>query len=144
TMRKCAGFTLVAVLTLGLGIGANTAIFTLIDAVLLKMLPVRNPQELVLLRWAVPQSNFSGSGTWTVGRRWVNGEAWKESGKSVGTSCSYPAFRQLRAENHGLVDMLAFGDLGNHTNVVADGAPGVALGQMAIGKIITTMGNKPI
>src|SRR5262249_20581314 len=105
TMRNSAGFTFVAVLTLALGIGANAAIFTVIDAVLLKMLPVKNPQELVLLRWAVPLSSFSGSGTWTEGRHWVNGEVRPESGKTVGSSFSYPAFRELRAENHGLADL---------------------------------------
>jgi hypothetical protein len=46
-LRQSPGFTLVAVLSLALGIGANTAIFQLIDAIRLKMLPVRNPQELV-------------------------------------------------------------------------------------------------
>ena len=50
-MLKSRGFTMVAVLSLSLGIGANTAIFSLIDAILLKKLPVRKPEELVLFNW---------------------------------------------------------------------------------------------
>src|SRR6266852_1717409 len=49
TLRKSPLFTAVAVLSLALGIGANTAIFSLIDQLILQMLPVRNPAELVLL-----------------------------------------------------------------------------------------------
>ncbi|MCU1262899.1 MAG: hypothetical protein JWO80_5784, partial [Bryobacterales bacterium] len=50
TMRHNPGFTITAVLSLALGIGANTAIFSLIDALMLRWLPVRAPQELVQLK----------------------------------------------------------------------------------------------
>ena len=49
TLRKSPVFACVAILSLALGIGANTAIFTLMDQVLLRMLPVQNPEQLVML-----------------------------------------------------------------------------------------------
>src|SRR5688572_9540375 len=56
------GFTAVAVLSLALGIGANTAIFQLVDAVRLRTLPVEDPQDLVYINFA---PNNSRSGWWS-------------------------------------------------------------------------------
>jgi len=72
-------FTIVAILSLALGIGANTAIFSLLDQILLRMLPVKNPQELVKL-YAM-KGVFSGS-------------------SRCSSDCiSYPAYRELRDRN---------------------------------------------
>ena len=71
TLRKSPGFTVVAALSLALGIGASTAIFSLVDPILLRLLPVKNPEQLVALK-AVDQRGENGS--------WF----------------SYPMFAQLR------------------------------------------------
>ncbi|MGH9403926.1 MAG: hypothetical protein ACRD2P_17735 [Terriglobia bacterium] len=52
---RSPALTAVVVLSLALGIGANTAIFSLMDAVILKNLPVKRPEQLVLLQWATQQ-----------------------------------------------------------------------------------------
>jgi len=60
TLRNSPAFAAIAILTLALGIGANTAIFSLIDTVVLRMLPVRNPQELVQLSRLDPARGGKG------------------------------------------------------------------------------------
>ena len=92
-LRKSPGFTVTVVLTLALGIGANAAIFTLFDQVLLRMLPVRNPKELVRLEWS---GSFSGSMS-------------AFGGNSPGhiNYFSYPMYRDLREQNSVFQGILA-------------------------------------
>src|SRR5277367_4071430 len=89
-LRRSPGFTAVAVITLALGIGANTAIFTLLDQVFLRRLPVREPKQLVRLQ-------FSGSAS---GRR-------DSYGGDPGDYFSYPMYRDLRDQNKVFAGVLA-------------------------------------
>ena len=89
-LAKSPGFTAVAVLTLALGIGANTAIFTLINALMLRSLPVERPQELFFL------GDEEGSGTYSGG---IPTGSWKEF--------SYRVYQQLREQNQLFTDLCA-------------------------------------
>ncbi|MBL8238937.1 MAG: ABC transporter permease [Bryobacterales bacterium] len=64
-LRRSPGFTAVAIASLALGIGANTALFTIANAIMLKMLPVRNPHEIVELLQQYP-GEPRGNGYWSV------------------------------------------------------------------------------
>jgi predicted permease len=123
-------FTTVAVLSLMLGIGANTAIFSLINAVLLKTLPVKNPEQLVLLRWVsgpkMPPKSLSGGLDTTNGQR-------------TSTSFSYPAFEQFRDNNEVFSDTLAFAEL-ERLNVGIDGQSELAGGQVVSGEYYSALG----
>ena len=103
-LRKTPLFTAVAVASLAIGIGANTAIFSLLDTVLLRMLPVRNPEQLVVLKWGA-QTPIEISATWANGGDDGQG-GWTRN------VVSWPIFTQMRAQSRGIQDALGFSPLG--------------------------------
>jgi putative ABC transport system permease protein len=81
-LAKSPMFTVVAIFTLALGIGGNTAIFSVVNAVLLRPLPFRNPEQLVILSEKSPQFNEM--------------------------SVAYQNYEDWRAQNHSFSEMAAF------------------------------------
>jgi len=94
-LRKSPAFTITVVVTLALGIGANAAVFTLFDQVLLRMLPVHRPQELVRFEWS---GNFSGSAS--------------SFGGDSTNYFSYPMYKDLRDRNQVFSGVLAADRIG--------------------------------
>ena len=132
TLRRTPAFTVVAVLTLALGIGANTAIFSLVDAVMLKLLPVREPQRLFFLRSSSVQvGNFHISRTVSLGTLKQMAQA-----KTLDGITAYDEAPHLNVSVNGRVD-LASGNFvsGTYFNVL--GVPAV------LGRTLTPDDDRP-
>lgn len=126
-MRNSPGFTAVAVLSLALGIGANTAIFTLIDAVMLRLLPVKDPQSIVLL-------NEPGSGGMSVGIATGDRALY-----------SYPEYVQLRDRNTVLAGLTAVQSVVDRASIAIgpQGAREPANFKMVSGNFFDVLGVSP-
>ena len=138
TLAKNPGFTAVAVLSLALGIGANTAIFSLIDAVMLKMLPVENPQQLTLLNWAAQGSPGVMPANGIIHSLSGNMNQDK-TGRLTSTSFSYPTFEQIHGSNEVFSKVFAFADP-DPVNFYADGQAAWANAELVSGDYFAGLG----
>ncbi len=134
-LRHSPVFTSVAILSLALGIGANTAVFSLVDAVMLKSLPVHSPEELRILTWVRTdkEPDISHSGYTTEDPK---------TGQHVSGSFSYAAYRQFRDSVPQFSDLVAYAP--NQFTVTAGGASEFALGQFVSGNYFTGLGAQPL
>jgi predicted permease len=128
-LRKSPGFAVVAILSLALGIGANTAIFTLINSLMLKSLPVRDPQHLVSFGKAIDGGEVDGI---TAGPLDI---------------FTYDFYQQLQRDHGPLQDLCAFGSFPVRVNV-RDGASGGAAKQatshLVSGNFFSVLGAEPM
>jgi putative ABC transport system permease protein len=122
-LAKSPGFTAIAVITLALGIGANTAIFSLMNQVLLRQLPVRNPNELVILRAPGPQTGHVST----------DGDSTE--------SFSYPMYKGLRDTNSVFSGILA--RYGFSASVASRGQTDRASGEVVTGNYFDVLGVQP-
>jgi MacB-like protein len=132
-LAKAPGFATVAVLTLALGIGASTAIFSLIDGVILRSLPVRDPNQLIILQWRAHKSpeidEYSSFGD------------CGESGISGPSGCSFPLpiFEQIRSQTNAFSSMTAFAGPAA-LDLSGNGPASIVEGEIVSGDYFSTLG----
>jgi predicted permease len=102
---KSPGFSLVAVLSLGLGIGVSTGVFSLVNGILLSSLPVPNPHELRVLQWSGTRHNFTR----------YSGSLDRGGPRATGDSFSFPLYQALRERCSAQAEFFGYQTLNNVT-----------------------------
>lgn len=128
---KTPWFTAIAALSLALGIGANTALFSVVDAMLLKMLPVREPERLVLFKNEAPRGFNPGTSS-------GYSDLDPSTGKIVSTSFPYQSFQRMRSQESALSEIFAFSDV--RLTVGVDGRTEIVTGQVVSGNYYIGLG----
>jgi len=131
-LMEAKGWTAVVVLSLAVGIGANAAIFTAVNGLLLRTLPVRDPDSLVRLRWAGKNEMSNNSSDYGMASPLPTGEP-------VRTTFSYPMIELLRSANQTLSDIAATVPRASLT-VTIDGRAETVSGLMTTGNYYEMLG----
>ena len=132
-LQKSPGFAVVAIASLALGIGANTAIFSIAKSALMDRLDVPQAGELRLFAWNAKRKSVVHS-SWGDFDRTQNGV--------TSTSFSYPIYQLMRKQNHQLEDLFAFKNLGR-VNVTAEGEAEVVQADLVSGNFYEQMRVRP-
>ena len=146
-LMQSKGWTLVVLLSLAIGIGATTALFTAVNGLLLQTVPVRDPQSLVILKWTGKNNMVRSSSDY--------GFSIPHNGQTVRSTFSNATYQQLKAANQTMTDLIAgtslesfnFASAGSSEIATAFGVSGnyfKVLGvSAAIGRTIEESDEKP-
>jgi predicted permease len=133
-LRKSPGFTAIAVGSLALGIGANTAIFTAAQHMLLDRLNVPHPDQLRMFYWTQPKEGI-------VSSMWGSWDDMPDGGE-ISTSFSYPVYQQMRQANRSMAEVFAFKPYGRMTVTISGNAE-AAETEMVSGNYYAGLGVRP-
>jgi hypothetical protein len=131
-MAANKAFSLLAVLSLALGIGANTAIYSFMESILLRSLPVADPESLVVLNWH-SRPPRDGSREWVHVMQSVSGTSWKgDKGAIVSGMFPYGAFETLREDNPVFSTLFGYFN-GRNRNLAVHGQAAAAAAEYVTG-----------
>jgi predicted permease len=130
-LLRTRSWTLIVLLSLALGIGANTALFTAINGLLLQTVRVREPERLIRFNWTGKNDMVRSSSDY--------GYSGGTAARNVRSTFSFAIFEQLRAANTTLTDLAAGSPMGS-LNVIVNGDAQLASGYQASGNYFTVIG----
>ncbi|HEX6163059.1 MAG TPA: ABC transporter permease, partial [Vicinamibacterales bacterium] len=116
-LMQSKGWTLVVLLSLAIGIGATTALFTAVNGLLLQTIPIRDPESLAVLKWSGRNNMVRSSSDY--------GFSMQHNGQNVRSTFSNNVYQQLKAANQTMTDLIAGTSLESF-NFASDGSSEIA------------------
>lgn len=135
TMLNNKAFTALAALSLALGIGANTAIFSFMDAIMLRLLPVSDPQALVVMNWHAPPSRRGGTVMVSM-----SGSTYGDDGQETAGIFPYPAFELFQKSDAVFSSVFAYYRPWQKMNVAINGGADLGVVEYVSGDYFRGLG----
>jgi macrolide transport system ATP-binding/permease protein len=145
-MFRNRAFTALAALSLALGIGANTAIYSFMDAILLRSLPVADPASLVVVRWQSRPFGFGGRAAGSAPEfvmHSIDGSTYDDPAGTTAAIFPFPAFERLQQVSAPVLSSLFAYKLAGNVNVMIKGEAELAQGEYVSGDFFRGLAVSP-